>query len=117
MSDRGTGFNNAIAAYQHLAGTDEGAMLHIKDVGGMEHDGIASRNGGGSGGRLSLECMYSGESQDEDERSGGGAQGSEHAPNTSTLAVSPSLLVVQLRLDSRQPFPYRIMEGLPVTRE
>ena len=85
MGDRGTSFNNAIAAHQHLAGADEGAMFHIEDVGGMEHDGIASRNGGG---RLSLECIYSGESQDEDERSGGGAQGSEHAPNTSTLAVS-----------------------------
>jgi hypothetical protein len=33
---------------------------------------------------LSLSCMYSGESQDEGERSCGGAQRSEHAPNTST---------------------------------
>ena len=57
MGDRGTSFNNAIAAYQHLAGADEGAMLHIKDVGGMEHDGIAGGNGRG---RLSLECTYSG---------------------------------------------------------
>ena len=82
MGDRGTSFNNAIAAYEHLAGADERAMLHIKDVGGMEHDGIA----GGSGRRLSLECMYGGESQNEGERSGSGAQGSEHGPNTSTPA-------------------------------
>src|ERR1035441_8298573 len=95
MGDQGTSFNNAIAAHEHLARADEGAMLHIEDVGGMENDGTASGNVGGSGGRLSLECIYSGESQDEDERSGGGAQGSEHAPNTSTLAVSPSSLKVQ----------------------
>jgi hypothetical protein len=41
----------AIAAYEHLAGADERATLHIEDVGGMEHDGIT----GGNGGRSSLE--------------------------------------------------------------
>jgi hypothetical protein len=80
MGDRGPNFNNAIAAYQHLPGTDQRAMLHIEDVGCVEHDIIAS----GSGGRLSLECMYAGESQHEDECCGSGAQGSEHAPNSST---------------------------------
>jgi hypothetical protein len=87
MSDRGTSFNNAIAAHEYLAGTRERAMLYIKDVGCVEHDGVVSGNGGASGGRLSMESMCGGKSQDEDERSSGAqAQGSEHAPNTSTLA-------------------------------
>ncbi len=49
MRDRGTSFNNAIAAYEHLAGTDERAMLHIKHVGSVEHDGVARGNRGGNG--------------------------------------------------------------------
>jgi len=83
MGDRGTSFNNAVAAYQNLGGADEDAMLHIEDVGCVEHNIVAGRSGAGSGRRLSLDCMYSGKSQDEGERSGGGAQKSEHAPNTS----------------------------------
>jgi len=59
-------------------------MVHIEDVGCVEHDIIAGGSGAGSGRRLSLGCMYSGESQDEDERSGCGARRSEHGPNTST---------------------------------
>ena len=82
MGHRGTSFHNAISAYEHLAGADERAMLHIQDVGGMEHDGVA----GGSGGRLSLECRCGGERQQEHEPRGSRAQGSEHEPNTNTPA-------------------------------
>jgi hypothetical protein len=38
---------------------------------------------------LSLDCMYSGENQDEDERNGRGAQRSEHGPNVSTPGRQP----------------------------
>jgi hypothetical protein len=38
---------------------------------------------------LSLDFMYIGENQDEDERSGRGAQRSEHGPNTSTPGRQP----------------------------
>src|SRR5208337_2383767 len=86
MGDRGTDFNNAIAAYQNLAGAREYALLHIEDVGGMEHDGVAGGSSGGNRGRLSPKRMYAGESQDEDERIGRGTRRSQHAPNTSTLA-------------------------------
>jgi hypothetical protein len=89
MGDRGTNFNNAIAAYQHLTGTDEDAMVHIEDVGCVEHDIVAGGSGAGSGRSLSLDCMYSGESQDEDEGGGTGARGSEHGPDTSTPGRQP----------------------------
>ena len=74
MRDRGASFNNAIAAYQHLTGAREPALLHIEDVGCVEHDDVVRRTGGGGDGRLGVESRGGGKHQNEDE-SGSGAQG------------------------------------------
>ena len=68
MRDRGASFNNAIAAYEHFAGTGQPALLHIEDMGRVEHDDVVSGNGG-SGGRLSMESRCASKNQNEDERS------------------------------------------------
>ena len=75
MGDRGASLNNAIAAHQHLSRANKRAMLHIEDVGGMEHDNIARGSRGGRGGSLRLERRRSGEGQNKREPSGSGAQG------------------------------------------